>query len=890
MPFYFMVLLRGPVPASVHVGKASFWTLMRWCLVALFSAAADAEAATFVVTNRADSGPGTLRQQIFTANTSPGAPHRLTFNLPAPYTISPSNAYWAVTNNTLIDGSSQPGFLGAPIVVLTGTNAAAFTPGLILGGVGSGVRAFRIEQFDDATAVIIRGKSNVVDGCHIVSNYLGINIMPEASLASIGGINLTNRTVVSAHSSAGILIQSTNGENLVRGCMIGTDVLGSSALGATNNFYGIQISGSPNNTLGGTIAGAMNVISGNRSAGVMIFGAGARGNLVAGNRIGTAINGTAAIPNDSGVVIDTASSNTIGSSLQGRNIISGNSGIGVSVVNASSRGNNISFNYIGITTNGQAQPNSASGVYISSPQSIVAYNVISANGGSGLDLSGASALSNTVFGNIIGLNHLGSSARSNTLYGISLQSGASHNRIGLSSLSESNRNTISGNGLSGIAISGTSCVGNVILNSGIGCNTNGTVRIANREHGVWILDAVDTHVGQAAGGAASRNLISGNVLNGIYVQGANTRNTQIENNYIGLNAAGAASLGGQAHGIHISSGSDHLIGPDRNNIAGNTGAGIRIDGFATNVTIQGASIGADAAGTSRVPNSLNGIEVLQGRDITIQANLISGNNDNGVYAQGPDVADLAIFGNFIGVGASGATAVSNRFSGVLIAGVPNTQIGSTNSGAGNVISGNGAHGIEFGAGSSTGSVIAANFIGSSVSGSTALRNGGAGVYASYDFDIQVGGPTPAWGNLISGNERGIHLVGCNDWLISQNFIGPRSSLAAALTNRIAGIYLEANCRRDLIEDNLISGNDGPGILLENSSDLPIRGNRIGMGSGPLAPLPNNGPGILAGNCSNILYGGYAASDANRIAFNNGPGIAVTSYFLPLICATKCTGT
>ena len=93
--------------------------------------------------------------------------------------------------------------------------------------------------------------------------------------------------------------------------------------------------GGTGNTIGGTTPGAGNVISGNTNDGVEINCAGASGNLVAGNDVGTDVTGTVALANvDDGVEIDNgASSNTIGGTVTGAgNTIAFNTADAVNVV------------------------------------------------------------------------------------------------------------------------------------------------------------------------------------------------------------------------------------------------------------------------------------------------------------------------------------------------------------------------------------------------------------------------------------------------------------------------------------------------------------------------------------------------------------------------------
>src|SRR5437867_3300285 len=99
--------------------------LIIWCV----GFACNVLAATFTVSNVNDSGSGSLRQAIFDANATPGK-DLVQFNiLPAgPHTIVLIADGLAITDPVTIDGSTQPGFAGRPIIVLTGDEDA--NPGL----------------------------------------------------------------------------------------------------------------------------------------------------------------------------------------------------------------------------------------------------------------------------------------------------------------------------------------------------------------------------------------------------------------------------------------------------------------------------------------------------------------------------------------------------------------------------------------------------------------------------------------------------------------------------------------------------------------------------------------------------------------------------------------
>ena len=170
------------------------------------------------------------------------------------------------------------------------------------------------------------------------------------------------------------------------GNYIGTDTTGNNKIG--NSDFGVVINGpASNNTVGGTVAGAGNVISGN-GGGVEISGNSANtatGNVIAGNYIGVKATGTAALGNtNDGVLLAFAGNNTIGGSA------------------------------------GTAFQGPCTG----------ACNVISGNGGNGVELNGNLTTGNLVQGNYIGTDVNGAAAIGNTLDGILLVFGANNNVIG----------------------------------------------------------------------------------------------------------------------------------------------------------------------------------------------------------------------------------------------------------------------------------------------------------------------------------------------------------------------------------------------------------------------------------------------------------------------------
>src|SRR5262245_52386643 len=98
--------------------------------LALFvGAAAAANAATFTVTTVVDNGdnvtptPGSLREAIILANNEPGL-DTIAFQIGSGLqTIQPPSKLPDITDAVIIDGTTQPGFAGRPLVELDGSSA-----------------------------------------------------------------------------------------------------------------------------------------------------------------------------------------------------------------------------------------------------------------------------------------------------------------------------------------------------------------------------------------------------------------------------------------------------------------------------------------------------------------------------------------------------------------------------------------------------------------------------------------------------------------------------------------------------------------------------------------------------------------------------------------------
>jgi parallel beta-helix repeat protein len=316
----------------------------------------------FVVTNTNDEGAGSLRRAIEDANAAPGA-DAIAFAIPGGgvHRIAPESPLPAITSPVTIDGTTQPGFAGSPLVELDGIDAGE-SNGLVIEAGDSVVRGLVINRFSVHGIEIVGDGGNVVEGNYLGTDATGTAACPNGEVGvivfhsannRIGGTSPASRNVISANLKEGVLVEGPESSgNVVSGNYVGTNAAGSAALG--NNLVGLLVAEAPGNTIVG------NVVSGNGYEGVAIEGEQATGNTVVGNLIGTGADGRAEIPNTfAGIAIDQgAHDNTIGGTVEGEgNVLAFNLADGIEVTEGRANrilGNRIFGNRgIGITLGGR---------------------------------------------------------------------------------------------------------------------------------------------------------------------------------------------------------------------------------------------------------------------------------------------------------------------------------------------------------------------------------------------------------------------------------------------------------------------------------------------------------------------------------------------------------
>ena len=259
---------------------------------------------------------------------------------------------------------------------------------------------------------------------------------------------------------------------------------------AAGNGVGILIDNGSNNLIGGTTTQERNVISGNSEDGIQL-NAGASGNVITGNYIGTNTAGTSDLGNAiHGVLLSGQSNRLGGPSSAESNVISGNL-YGVSVHN----GEDVSIigNLIGVDAAGvNALGNDAHAVNVntSSVGILVRANVLSGNFGHGLILSGLS--NNTIVqGNFIGTRADGATLVPNQLSGIAIVDSSS-NTIGATGSGAGAGNVIAGNTNIGVEVF-SAAFNNTIRRNSI--FSNGLLGIDLIDYGVTGNDTGDADSG-----------------------------------------------------------------------------------------------------------------------------------------------------------------------------------------------------------------------------------------------------------------------------------------------------------------------------------------------------------------------------------------------------------
>lgn len=340
--------------------------------------------ATFTVTASADSGVGSLRNAIESANASQG-PDLIVFDIAgtpgAVRTINLGSALPDITDTLNIDASTQPDFQNAPLIELNGAQAGSFEDGLVFAAPNSSLRGLVINRFA-GNGIVINA-----DNVAIRQSYIGLNnagtvdlgngangiLVNDADDVTIGGSNFSDRVVIAGNQGAGISIsgEAVNGANIL------------------NSFFGLSAAGTTpiSSNLGLVVANTQNLfVRGNAfggSASWAITIVDTTGAIISGNTIGLDILADAPVSNFSGILIGQSTNIVIGGALASdRNIISANQGDAIDVVESSSV--SILGNYLGTAANGITPRGNGGGITLIDASNILVRDNIIAHANFGI--------------------------------------------------------------------------------------------------------------------------------------------------------------------------------------------------------------------------------------------------------------------------------------------------------------------------------------------------------------------------------------------------------------------------------------------------------------------------------------------------------------------------
>lgn len=437
---------------------------------------------------------------------------------------------------------------------------------------------------------------------------------------------------------------------------------------------------------------------------------------------------------------------------------------------------------------------------------------------------------NTIVGNYVGTDPTGTIDLGNGENGILLFQGPAGNTIG--GPTPADRNLVSGNGNNGIYIQDAG-TGNTVQNNYVGVDASGDAALGNGANGIVVQGTASTQVGGT--GALEGNLVSGNLGSGMRIGAAGADDNVVEGNRIGTDIGGVDALPNAANGVFLFGGATGNriggvsslpnLGPSDsagNLISGNGGIGVSIANAGTsNNLVQGNVIGLDALGMTALPNGSHGVRINQGAGNVVGGtaaglrNTISGNLGSGVVVTGAGADANVVQGNYLGTDLVGTAAIGNALHGAAVSGgATATLVGGAGPGEGNLISGNGEHGVQIGGAATTGTQVAGNTIGIDFTGTAALGNTLDGVHIMGGASGNtVGGAAAGAGNLIVANQGGVvaEEPATTGNVVQGNLIGVDPTVTAGFGNA-QGVRLFDGASAQ-VAGNRILGN-AVGVLLE----------------------------------------------------------------------------
>jgi hypothetical protein len=882
--------------------------------------------APIVVTHTGDSGPGSLRDAIVQANATPASV--IQFNIPGPgvHTIVPQSPLPAITDPVVIDGTTQPGYSGTPLIALSGASAGPAANGLQISAGSSSALGLAINGFSAAGIELSGSGGNIVQSNYIgtnaagnaaVPNNQGIVIVNPSANNVIGGSTPASGNVISGNTNSGIWLQGGgNTATVIERNLIGLDATGAAALG--NGTDGIR-------TLDAGAQIYRNFISANDN-GISLSNSGSTyPSAIEGNYIGTDITGLFDRGNNIGIAVGSSPGTIVGGTTPGAgNVISGNQTgvyifagshqaidglynavvqgniIGLDAFSTSAIGNNVgvrlnnSDNLVGGTALAAANViagNNAAGVSIHTPGTVrnrVLGNAILSNGGLGIDLDDDGPTLNDAAPDAdAGANNLQNFP---TLSSVT-QAGGSTTISGSLISTPSTSHTLQFFwGPAGTCDpSGLGEGSNLIGTRVVTTDAAGAASFIYSFNSIPDLSVITATATDAAGNTSefgpcvAATVVSSMVVTNTSDSGPGTLRSAIQ-------AANSTPGVKETISFNIPGSGVRTITPisplptitDPVDISGLTQPGYA--GMPL-IELNGSLAGPAASGL-----------IITAGTSSIRGLIINRFGVDGVVLQTGGNNVLA--GNFIGTNADGTAPSGNGGNAIaiidsasnVIGGTSGTSPGGSCTGDCNVLVAASASSqssvlIESNLAPATANQLLGNFMGVDLTGTVGLAG-------SNDFAVTlrnangtiIGDGSPAGRNLVGGNNTGIAISAANA-SVRGNYVGVNSAGTAPIThgfggfNQVNGAVVLGGGSNSTVEGNLVSGNEGWGVVVSGmgGSGNVVRGNLIGLNASGTAAVANGLHGVLLFNqANNNIVGGTTPAERNVISGNAAAGVALGS--------------
>ena len=287
----------------------------------------------------------------------------------------------------------------------------------------------------------------------------------------------------------------------------------------------------------------------------------------------------------------------------------------------------------------------------------------------------------------------------------------------------------------------------------------------------------------------------------VFIDGYSQSGASASNVLIELDGTNA---GAGTNGLTLSGKGSYVRGLAVNRFNGN---GIVLQGRAGGQVLVGNRIGTDDTGETGQGNGAAGVYINDAPNVILRDNVVSGNTTHGVHISGSRAKRAVLYGNTIGLNASGTSDLGNTLAGVYINGAPNVVLRD------NVVSGNTTHGVHISGSRARNADIQYNLIGVNASETADLGNAGSGIHISGARNTGI------YENVIGGNDsHGVSLTssGTMDTFIGENYIGTNES-GEVLGNGGAGVHIANRSYNNFVEVNTIANNTSDGVTVTSTA-------------------------------------------------------------------------